>query len=141
MNGETCRPCYLHHVLIDGGLSRDIATFLYSTKDISASDIVAETKMLNYLLPKGLRLFSSPGCKVENTLVIFDRINNGAEVLNTKTSVDGVWQNGYDNCCVVRLHYPVDLNIENVFETLKIVHRGVLWLINPCFFFKFTFHH
>ena len=92
MNGETYRPCTQHHLLIDGGLSRDIATFLYSTKAISKCDVDAELKMLNYLLPKGLRLYSSPGCKVDNALVIFDRTHNGDEVLNTKTIVDSVRQ-------------------------------------------------
>ena len=66
---------------------------------------------------------------MENALVIFDRISNGASVLNTKMPVDGVWQNGYDNCCVVHLHYPVDLNIEKVLETFKISRRGILWFI------------
>ena len=134
MNGETYRLCNRHHLLIDGGLSRDIATFLYSTKVISKDDIEAELKMLNFLLPKGLRLYSAPGCKVDNTLVIFDRTHNGCEVLNTKDVVDGVWQNGFDNCRVVRLYYPIDLEFENVYETLKVIQRGMLWLIYPCSF-------
>ena len=117
MNGESYRLCKQHHALIDGGLSRDIATFLYSTKIVSESDIATEKKMLNYLLPMGLRLFSSPICKVDNTSAIFDRTNRGAEVLNSQMHVEGVWQNGFDNCYVVYLHYPIDLNFENVIET------------------------
>ena len=134
MNDETYLPCPRHHLLIDGGLSRDIATFLYSTKSIGKDDLEAEIKMLNYLLPMSLRLYSSPGCKVDNTLVLFDRTHNGGEVLNTRDIVDGVWQNGFDNCRVVRLYYPVDINFENVYETLKVLQRGVLWLVYPCSF-------
>ena len=60
-------------------------------------------------------------------------------MLNTRDIVDGVWQNGFDNCRVVRLYYPIDNDFENIYETLKIIQRGVLWLVYPCSFSSSSF--
>ena len=131
MNGESYRVCKRHYELIDGGLSRDIATFLYDTAVVNDSDVRSELKMLQYLIPTGAKIYTSPSSEVQHTIVVFDGANCGNLVCNTDTPVNDVWLNGYEMCRVFYLYNPLNLDFEVVKRTLCSISRGSMWLIYP----------
>lgn len=65
------RQCTRHSSAIDGGLSRDIATFLYRDVAISDHDRAAEKRALGFLSLVGAHLYHSPSGAVLHTLYLF----------------------------------------------------------------------
>ena len=131
MNGEHYRHCRRHHELIDGGLSRDIATFLYTSDKVSDVDIRKETRMLSYLSPKGSRIYSNPSADTRHTIIIFDDTNDGDKVYNTSVPVLAAWLNGFAGCRVFQLHNPININFEALVVLLENLSKGLLWLVYP----------
>ena len=131
VNGEMYRECRRHHELIDGGLSRDIATFLYSSESVSMDDISKEKRMLSYLSPKGSRLYSNYGNDVRHTIIIFDDVNDGDKVHNTSVPIRDAWLNGFAGCRVFQMYNPINLDFDALVTLLGTLSNGILWLVYP----------
>ena len=93
-HGEVYRPCSAPYGLIDGGLSRDIVTFLYAKDGPSASDLVEERSMLVFLSPKGSRLYTSSNPVIFDTIVVFDAITGTRDDQGEPAVLNKVWKMG-----------------------------------------------
>ena len=87
--------------------------------------------MLNFLSPKGSRIYTSPTNEVWHTVVIFDHTNCGKQVCCISPSVDVAWLNGFPNFRVIYFHNPINLVFEDVLSVLMSVTIGTLWLVYP----------
>ena len=128
------RDCRDHFKLLDGGLSRDIATFLYASPTVLDADVVAEQKMIEFLSPKAGRLYPSPHCEITDTIVICDDSDaksGSSSIILPEGHVNDIWFRGFENFRILLIHNPVNLDFEIIMAILAKHVVGTLWLIYP----------
>lgn len=106
------RQCARRSGAIDGGLSRDIATFLYRDVVISDHDMATEKRVLSFLSPVGARLYHPSSGAVLRTLSLI-----------RKTTITSA-TNGSEESRVLLLPNPLDLTFDVLCSMVRATIRG-----------------
>ena len=124
LHGESYRLCETPFSLIDGGLSRDIVTFLYTKEGPCTDDIVEERSALVFLSPKGSRLYTSSNPLNLDTIVVFDSTAGSEDSQGTQAHHHKVWENGFENLQIIHEGHPLTMDVEGVIQRISNQCRG-----------------
>lgn len=126
------RQCTRHSSAIDGGLSRDIATFLYRDVVINDHDRATEKRALGFLSPVGARLYRPSSGAVLRTLYFFQLgKSNQSDEDYCRDKVEPVWTNGFEESRVIILPSPLDLTFYVLCSMVRATIRGAPHFIYP----------
>ena len=124
------RYCYNHNEHSDGGLNRDIVTFLYTKINLAEEDIQLEKRALSYVTPLGSRIYRPSHGSVRRVIFVSDpgKTDYGNQ---DGITADPAWCNGFPETRVLCLSNPMLTDFSILCGVVTATCCEDVWFIYP----------